>query len=176
MQAQVLATPDLDERSLAAIRSLLVAAFDGGFDEHDWAHTCGGWHIVIEDGGHLVAHAAVVARILDVDGTLLRTGYVEGVATAPDRQGSGLGTAVMQAAATVIERDFDLGALSTGEHTFYERLGWERWQGPTFATHGTERARTPDDDDGVMVRRFGPTAELPLDGEITCEGRPGDDW
>jgi aminoglycoside 2'-N-acetyltransferase I len=176
MQPQVLATADLDEPTVGSVRALLRSAFDGDFGDHDWDHACGGWHILVEEGGRPVAHAAVVARILEVDGALLRAGYVEAVAVAPDRQRVGLGTAVMAEAAAVIERDFEMGALSTGEHHFYERLGWERWQGPTHATDGADRIRTPDDDDSVMVLRFGVTADLPLGGAITCEGRPGDDW
>ena len=176
MEASVLTTADLDERALEAIRCLLVEAFEGDFGGHDWDHTCGGWHVVVAEGDRVVSHAAVVARILDVDGLLLRTGYVEGVATVPDRQGHGLGSTAMEEAAAVIERDFDLGALSTGKHGFYERLGWERWRGPTFATDGVDRVRTPGDDAGVMVRRFGLSADVSLHAAITCEGRSGDDW
>ena len=60
---------------------------------------------------------------------------------------------------------------------FYERLGWERWQGPTYVrTAVGELHRTEEDDDGVMVLRTGPTADLDLTGPLACEERPGDDW
>ena len=70
-----------------------------------------------------------------------------------------------------------LGALSTGAHAFYGRLGWERWRGPTYVrTSGGAIERTEDEDDGVMVLRFGPSADLDLTLPICCEDRPGDAW
>ena len=45
--------------------------------------------------GEIAAHASVVERELHVGGRPLRTGYVEAVATAPLRQGEGLGSLVM---------------------------------------------------------------------------------
>ncbi len=77
----------------------------------------------------------------------------------------------------LIRAGFELGALGTGRHSFYERLGWERWQGPTFVrTAEGDVRRTEEDDDGVMVLRTGPTADLDLTGPLACEERPGDDW
>lgn len=75
-----------------------------------------------------------------------------------------------------IRTGFDLGVLSTEHHSFYERLGWERWQGPTFVIRNRKRTRTPDEDDGIMVLRFGPGAELSLRDPIACWSRRGDDW
>ncbi len=68
------------------------------------------------------------------------------------------------------------GDLSTSVHKFYERLGWERWHGPTYVRHGTEVARTRDEDDGAMVLRFGPSKDIDLSASISCESRPGHDW
>mgnify|MGYP006361481155 CR=1 FL=1 len=77
----------------------------------------------------------------------------------------------------LIRAGFELGALGTGRHSFYERLGWERWQGPTFVrTAEGDVRRTEEDDDGVMVLRTGPTADVDLTGPLVCEERPGDDW
>ena len=124
----------------------------------------------------LVAHAAVVERVLEVGGSAVRAGYVEGVATTPTRQGEGLGSLVMQRVGQLLEAAFELGALSTGRHAFYERLGWERWRGPTFVRHGADIVRTADEDDGIMVLRYGSTSGLDLTLPISCETRPGDDW
>ena len=60
-------------------------------------------------------------RALDIGRQRVRAGYVEAVAVLPARQGTGLGTAVMRALGEVIAREFELGALSTGEWHFYER-------------------------------------------------------
>ena len=170
IRVDVLRTDDVV--GLEEIRELMDVAFEGDFEDDDWDHTLGGWHAVVTDGGVVVAHAAVVDRTLHSAGRAWRTGYVEGVATAPDRQGEGLGTVAMQEINQIIRRDHELGALGTGEWHFYEQVGWERWQGRTFV--GDER--TPEDDDGVMVLRFGPSAGLDLAGDIACEARPGDVW
>jgi aminoglycoside 2'-N-acetyltransferase I len=133
--------------------------------------------VVVADGGAVVAHAAVVRRELHVDGRAIDTGYVEGVGTAPDRRGEGLGTLALREVDALIRRHHHLGALSTGEHGFYERLGWERWCGPTSVrTADGALVRTPDEDDGIMVLRFGPSAAVDLDAPLSCEARRGDDW
>jgi aminoglycoside 2'-N-acetyltransferase I len=129
----------------------------------------------VRDGDVVVAHAAVVPRTLHVDGRQFRTGYVEAVGSAPERQGEGLGTLAVGALTPVLHDRFELGALSTGAHAFYERLGWERWRGPTYVRR-PEPVRTEDEDDGVMVLRFGPSRDVALTARIECEERPGDDW
>jgi aminoglycoside 2'-N-acetyltransferase I len=124
----------------------------------------------------VLAHAAVVPRALEVDGRPLRTGYLEAVATDRSRQGEGLGSLVLADATALVRSEYELGALSSGLHAFYARHGWERWRGPTYARHGAETVRTADDDDGVMVLRFGPSAAIDLTAPLSCEGRRGDDW
>ncbi len=109
-------------------------------------------------------------------GRAWRTGYVEAVATAAEFRGRGYGTRVMQEISDAILADWPLGALSTGEHAFYERLGWERWRGPTSVDAPGGIERTPDDDDGVMVLLTPQTAALELHGEIRCDWRSGDVW
>jgi aminoglycoside 2'-N-acetyltransferase I len=161
---------------LAAVRAMTFAAFTGRFDEHDWEHTYGGVRVVALADGVPVATGAVVSRTLLAGEREVRAGYVEGVATALDRQGSGLGTAVMRAVAEVIRDRYELGALSTSAHAFYEGLGWERWHGPTYVRDGETVVRTEDEDDGIMVLRHGPSAEIDLTQALTCEARPGDDW
>jgi aminoglycoside 2'-N-acetyltransferase I len=162
---------------LDEIRRLLDAAFAGQLTDEDWEHTIGGRHIVVQAGdadGEIVAHAAVVPRILEAGGRFFRTGYVEGVATAPKRQG--FGTLAMTEAGELIRRDFEIGALGTDAHEFYERLGWEHWRGPTYVRRGSGVTRSKADDDGVMVLRFGPSRAVELTTAISCEERPGDDW
>jgi aminoglycoside 2'-N-acetyltransferase I len=158
----------------AAVRPLLDDAFGGRFDDTDWAHALGGWHVVVRDCGTVVAHAAVVPRELHVDGRPVDAGYVEAVATAPGRQGEGLGTLAMREVDRLVRRHHQLGALSTGAHGFYERLGWERWGGPTYVRRGDELVRTPEEDEGIMVLRVAPGVRL--GAAISCEARTGDDW
>ena len=175
--ARLRTTGDLDAAALAGIRALLDAAFDGAFSDDDWAHALGGLHATIEAEGAIVAHAALVPRTLAAGDQIVRAGYVEAVAVRPDRQRTGLGTAVMRAIGDASRRQFELGALSTGEWHFYERLGWERWQGETWVRHRDGvRERTPDDDDSLMILRTPTTPDLDLAAALTCEARSGDAW
>lgn len=171
-----LTTAEASNDLLAEIRHLLDEAFEGDFSNEDWEHALGGWHVVVEVGDAVVSHAAVVSRILEVAARPFPTGYVEGVATAAERQREGLASLAMTEIAEVIRREFELGALSTGDHGFYERLGWERWQGPTFVRHGSALIRTEVEDDALMVLRFGPSKDVDLTTAVSCEPRSGDDW
>lgn len=176
MRVRHFTTSEAVADELVAMRTVIDRAFDGAFTNGDWEHSVGGWHVVAVEGSAIVAHASVVGRVLELDNASFDTGYVEAMAVEPDRQGLGFGTAVMRRAARLIEAHHQLGALSTGEHHFYERLGWERWQGPTFVRDGGELVRTPAEDDGIMVMRFGTSTGVDLRDRIVCEARPGDDW
>jgi len=173
---RVLTTAEASSQLLAAARILCDRAFDGGFSDEDWAHSLGGWHALVVEGAAVVSHASVVPRDLFVDDRPFRTGYVEAVATEEGRRRSGLGTLVMMRIADVIRQHMQMGALSTGHHRFYERLGWERWRGPTYVREGDRLLRTEDEDRGVMVLRHGPGATVDLTAAIACPARAGDDW
>jgi aminoglycoside 2'-N-acetyltransferase I len=82
----------------------------------------------------------------------------------------------MTKAAEVIRREFELGVLSTDRPEFYRHVGWERWQGPTYARTGGQLVRTEDEDGGILVLRFGPSQGVDLTAAISCESRQGDDW
>lgn len=169
-------TAEASPETLRAIRLLMHDAFEGHFAEEDWDHTTGGRHLVIYEEGVLASHAAVIERVIEVAGRRFRTGYVEGVGTSPALQSRGLGSIAMGAANDYIRSHFELGALGTDAHRFYERLGWERWLGPTYVRRGTGLERTAEEDDGIMVLRFGPSRDARLDASISCEERPGEDW
>jgi len=173
-------TGDLTADDVAAIRALLVAAFgtdeDERFREEDWQRSIGGTHFVLTTDAEIVAHASVVQREIHVDGRPLRTGYVEAVATAPGRQKEGFGTTVMRDVGTYIREGFELGALGTGSHGFYERLGWLTWQGPSNVRTATGTLPTPDDDGYIMVLSTPTSPALDLTTPISCEWRPGDVW
>jgi aminoglycoside 2'-N-acetyltransferase I len=175
-----LGTPDLTTREVDEIRALLWAAFapdeHGGFDEDDWQHALGGTHFVGEVDGRIVAHAALVERGLHVAGRPLRTGYVEAVATSPADQRLGYGSAIMREVNAQVQAGFELGALGTGSHGFYQRLGWETWRGPTFVRTPEGDVATPDEDGYVLVLRTPTTPPIDLGAAISCEWRPGDVW
>lgn len=177
MSVSVLDTADAPEDVLMRAHELCLRAFDGDFDPEDWEHALGGRHFLVFEGGMPLSHASVVERILWIDDIPYRTGYVEAVATEPSHQGLGLGTAVMRQAGEWIRGTFELGCLGTGEHHFYERLGWERWRGSSAVRHpdGTH-VPTREDDDGLMILRTEATRGLDLTGLIACSPRSGDDW
>lgn len=159
------------------MRALLDAAFGGDFSDDDWAHALGGLHAIVSDADGFVAHGAVVPRVLDVGPLRLAVGYVEAVAVRPERQRTGLGTAIMRALNDVIARDYPLGVLSTGEWAFYEQAGWERWRGPSWVRHADGRLeRSPDDDDSLMILRTPATPVIDPAWPMTCEARAGDPW
>ena len=149
---------------------------DERFTDDDWQHAIGGVHFVLDVDGEIATHASVVERELRVDGRPLRTGYVEAVATAPGRQGAGFGTLVMRDVSAYIVDTFELGALGTGRHRFYERLGWRTWRGPSSVRAGGSQRRTPDDDGFILVLLTDTSAGLDLGAAISCDSRPGDAW
>lgn len=175
-----LPTHDLTEPDIAVIGLLLVAAFgsddDERFTDHDWDHALGGVHFVLELDGGIVAHASVVQRELHVDGRPLRTGYVEAVATAPDLQGGGLGSLVMAEVTSHIREHFELGALGTGRHRFYGRLGWLTWTGLAFVRTTEGPLRTPDEEGYILVLPTPSSPPLDLTAPISCDWRLGDVW
>lgn len=173
---RVLTTSRASAGLLERVRSLLDAAFEGEFSDDDWDHALGGWHVLIGGEHRLLAHASVVPRIVEVGERSLRAGYVEAVATARDARRAGHGSRVMAAVAEVIERHFEIGVLSTAEHGFYERLGWERWRGPAFVIDEGRRIRTEEEDDGIMVLSVVPNVDLDPTEPIACHARSGDDW
>lgn len=151
---------------------------EGDFTEHDVEHALGGRHYLAEDGGRLIGHASVVPRLLDVGERTLHGGYLEAVATLPSHQHRGIATRLVRTASSHIAAEYEFGALATGRPGFYERLGWRRWRGETWVIElDGGRARTPDEDDGIM---WLPTATTPAGvhgGEaLACRWRPGDVW
>jgi aminoglycoside 2'-N-acetyltransferase I len=131
-------------------------------------------HVLAKIDGVLVSHALWVTRWLQ-PGTdpLLRTAFIEAVATDPAYRGRGFATHVMQTLQATIA-DYDLAGLSTGSPGFYARLGWQDWRGPLFVRTEVGPLATPDD--MVMVLRLPRTPPLDLDGPLSAEWRVGELW
>jgi aminoglycoside 2'-N-acetyltransferase I len=175
-----LRSSELTGAELTTLRRLMDDAFDDDpeerFSDDDWEHALGGMHVVAELGGRIVGHASVVPRTLFVDGRPVQAGYVEAVATAAAHQGEGIGTLLMRAAGDHIRDAYQLGALGTGAHRFYERLGWWTWRGPSSVRMAHDERRTPDEDGFIMVLETPTSPALDLDAPIACEWRNGDVW
>ena len=174
-----LRTDQLSPAEVEAIRDLVWAAFPPGeeaFTEDDWDHAIGGTHVVLDVDREILSHASVVEREIHVGGRPARTGYVEAVATAPGWQGRGLGTRVMTDVNEIITGRYELGVLGTGEHHFYERLGWRTWRGRSFVRTDEGIVPTPDDDGYIMVLATPTSPPLDMTADISCLWRPGDAW
>jgi aminoglycoside 2'-N-acetyltransferase I len=174
-----LSSGELTPREVASLRALFGASWpepDDAFSDEDFDHAFGGVHFVIEADGAIVAHASVVERELHTDGHRLATGYVEGVATLPEHRRRGHASAIMQEVGDHIDRTFALGALGTGLHAFYERLGWIAWNGPTSVRTDGGLQPTPDEDGYVLARLTPSSPQLDLSAPISCDWRPGDVW
>jgi aminoglycoside 2'-N-acetyltransferase I len=171
----------MTREEITVVRKLLWDTFgqeagDEGFTEFDWQHALGGMHFLLDVDGEVAVHAAVVERELQIDRRPIRTGYVEAVGTRPDRQYQGLGTIVMRDVGAWIDDQFELGALGTGSHGFYQRLGWVTWRGPTSVRTADGTAPTPDEDGYILVLPTRHSPPLDFDAPISCDWRPGDVW
>jgi aminoglycoside 2'-N-acetyltransferase I len=160
-----------DER--AEIINLCTDAYEEDF-AHLFASLPGSTHLLGRLDGKIVTHAAWVTRWLEPQGQpLLRTAYVEAVATLPSYQGRGFGSSIMRELKNYI-LDYELGALSPSEVGFYERLGWELWQGPLAIRKPAGIELTADEE--VMILRLPRTPELNLSALLTAEWRAGELW
>jgi len=131
-------------------------------------------HLLARQSNILVSHAAWVTRWLQVnEDKVLRTAYVEAVATAPEYQRQGFASAVMRHLVTCID-EFDMGALSPSDADFYERLGWELWRGQLAIR--TEQGLMPTPEEEVMIYRLPRTPKLDLSNLVTVEWRQGEVW
>lgn len=165
----------LDASTRAAIRELLDIAFDGDFSDADADHAAGGIRVLAVDGDTIIGHAALVGRQMQVNGVPVTVGYIEGVAVHPDRQGQGHGKALMQIIGAHAQEKYAVSMLSTGEHAFYEKLGWVRFLGKSYVTENEQMVRTADEDEGLMVL----TADASWhtrDCVVVCDWRAGDVW
>jgi aminoglycoside 2'-N-acetyltransferase I len=91
----------------------------------------GGWHFLAYRDEQLVSHALVTTHWLQPEGeSVLKTAYVDAVATLPTYRGQGYGSALMRQLASEIEHEYVIACLETERPAFYAQLGWELWRGP----------------------------------------------
>jgi aminoglycoside 2'-N-acetyltransferase I len=174
---RVVPSASLSEAEWSTLTELCVAAFDEPWDDY-WENIGPGVHVLAEESRRgIVAHAAIVDRLLYPGDLTLRSGYVEAVAVWPGLQRSGLGTQVMEVIDRLLDEGYELGALGTGSHGFYERLGWVTWKGPTSIRERDGSLQpSPDEDGDIMVRLTPATPrDLDLSLPIAVDWRPGDE-
>ena len=137
-------------------------------------------HALARVGRALVGHGMIVTRWLQAgDGPLLRTAYVELVATAEGYRNLGIGAGIMGLLAERADvNGYDLAALCPADTGLYGHLAWEYWQGPLFIRPEkkptTDRAAlisTPEE--RVMILRLPGTPPLDLTESLSAEWRDG---
>jgi aminoglycoside 2'-N-acetyltransferase I len=171
---QILQERDRSAGQETAIIDLCARAYQEDFTDLFQSFT-GATHILAHLNDLLVSHALWVTRWLQPAGLpLLRTAYIEAVATEEAFRGQGYATQVMQRAAQEIAA-YDLGGLSPSETTLYTRLGWEFWRGPLAIR--TDQGLLPTPTDRVMILRLpGTPPSLNLDTTLSAEWREGELW
>jgi aminoglycoside 2'-N-acetyltransferase I len=170
-------TEDLDATTRASVISLCVAAHHNEDFHRLFSYIpSGGRHFLAYRNCVLVSHAVVTTRWLQPAGQpLLKTAYIDAVATHPAHQGHGYGTAVMQRLADDIDVDYAVACLETERPGFFERLGWEVWRG-ALAGRTTDGVVPTPDQTGVMVLRLSNTPPLELDAPLTIECQEARIW
>ena len=98
---------------------------------------------------------------------MLKTAYVDAVATLPAVQGQGYGSALLRHLAQNID-DYEIACLQTDIPAFYQRLDWELWRGPLAGRGEAGLVPTPAQK-GVMILRLHHTPPLDLDTLLTIE-------
>ena len=157
----------------ADTRAAIIHVCRIAHQEDDFTHLfsyipSGGNHVLAHREQELVSHAVVTTRWLQPEGLpLLRTAYVDAVATLPAYQGQGIGSTVMRHLASVIS-EYEIACLGTDRVSFYAQVGWEEWQGPLAGRRGTELLPTPDQK-GIMILRLARTPPLDLDRLLVIE-------
>jgi aminoglycoside 2'-N-acetyltransferase I len=142
----------------ADARSAIIHVCRTAHQEDDFIHLfsyipSGGIHVLAYDEQELVGHAVATTRWLQPEGLpLLRTAYVDAVATLPAHQGRGIGSAVMRHLASVIS-DYEIACLETERMEFYTQLGWEAWQGALAGRKAEVLIPTPEQE-GIMILRL----------------------
>jgi aminoglycoside 2'-N-acetyltransferase I len=132
-------------------------------------------HVLGYQAGMIVSHALWVTRWLRADkGPLMRTAYVEAVATEKAFRRLGCAAAIMKRVEEEIQ-GYELGGLSPFSVAYYERLGWELWRGPLYIR--TEKGLVPTPgDEKVMILRLPKTPALNVNVSLSAEWREGKLW
>jgi aminoglycoside 2'-N-acetyltransferase I len=132
-------------------------------------------HVLGYSNDLLVCHALWVTRYLQA-GTnpVMRTAYVEAVATEAKYRHRGFASSIMKYLIGEIQ-DYELAALSPFSVQYYERLGWELWRGSLFIR--TKDNLMPSlDGEEVMIFRLPKTPVLDLNAPLSAEWRKGELW
>jgi nodulation protein A len=129
---------DLTDDDHVALGGLMARCFPRSFTPfgagRSWSSARPELRLVASVNGRPVAHLAVLRRFLQVEERAVLVGDVGLVTVDPDRQGTGLGAALLtRGQVTLAGLDLPFGFLTCGEHVagFYATAGWVPVPGPT---------------------------------------------
>jgi aminoglycoside 2'-N-acetyltransferase I len=181
IEVRVVQSRDADRDELRAAEQLVRQSFGRQFRDDDWRHGLGGTHVFVnDDADTLLAHAAIVPRVIRHGATAIHVGYVEAVAVRTDVQGRGLGRVLMDQVESIVHAEYQLGGLNaiTDAVPFYLHRGWVLWTGATAALDAAGGViATHDDDDRIMLLDNQMHAvQIDRSTVLTCAWRPGDPW
>lgn len=173
MSKSIVVTSARTEALNADTRASIIHVCRTAHQKDDFIHLfsyipSGGIHVLAYREHELVSHAVATTRWLQPEGLpLLRTAYIDAVATLPAYQGQGIASTLMRHLATVIS-DFEIACLETERMAFYARLGWEVWRGPLAGRRATELLPTPDQK-GIIILRLARTPPLDVERLLVIE-------
>lgn len=172
----VLTTEDLSAAQRSSVIDVCVSAHDNDDFRNLFTYIpSGGRHFLVHRGPELVGHAVVTTRWVQPEGQrVLKTAYVDAVATLPTYQGLGYASAMMGRLAAEIG-DYQIACLQTDRLAFYERLGWEVWRGALAGRSEHGLVPTPHQR-GVMVLELPRTPPIDPKMQLTIECQPGRVW
>jgi aminoglycoside 2'-N-acetyltransferase I len=171
---QVIRGTALSEQELSEIIALCSRAYEADYMPF-YRTFSAPTHLLARFEGTPISHALWVTRWLQPAGLpLLRTAYVEAVATEPAYRGRGFATALMRRLADEIQGGYELGGLSPADRGLYFALGWQLWRGPLFVR--TTEGLVPTPGERAMILRLSKTPPLDLDAPLSVEWREGEVW
>lgn len=158
------------------------------FDEDPWSQYTfmqDAVHVIGEVKGakdsDIISHALWIDRQCCINRQpAIKTAYVEYVATRYAYQKQGLASALLAyLIIQVRKRGYQLAGLSPANSDFYQRLGWQPWQGQLSILEGNDYIATPDD--CVMLYPLSPSMQILVKGitandELSAEWREGELW
>lgn len=173
MQIEVIAGDEISAEDRAAVVAMTSAAFECDYDV--FLRSFGRMtHVIARADGRIVSHALWCDRGLQPEGMrVLKSAYVEAVATLPEYQGRGYASAIMRRLVEAIS-DYEIAALGPSDPAFYERLGWELWKGELFARRDGKLETVEDHE--VMILRLPKSPELDVSRAMSVEWRELEVW
>jgi GNAT superfamily N-acetyltransferase len=167
------ALSDVQQQALARLGAAVyppdrLATLPG--TEFSWAAPQ--WSVLLWDEAALVSRVGMVVREIRSNGQSKQIGGIGGVMTDPNRQGQGLASQALRAAAKHLATDVDVAyALLFCRPelvSFYNRFGWQIFQGKLFVEQPGGKVEFSANNAMLLNLQ----EQAPLDGVLDLQGLP----